>query len=179
MVDKYKHILMGIVLALFPSVLSAQRISAEEFFQHINYEQSKIDNYRQGNNDAKSFLDMDNAIQTACRHEDPQAYLDYIVIRFNRISCNMNFAAAKIAAEIAKYIANNQYNVDISSVVIQEGIDKYNTLTEFFLETANEWLKNYQDGLRKYIASYGNPDIEYLRLDDKFMKLYGVEPSVR
>ena len=91
----------------------------------------------------------------------------------------MNFAAAKIAAEIAKYIANNQYNVDISSVVIQEGIDKYNTLTEFFLETANEWLKNYQDGLRKYIASYGNPDIEYLRLDDKFMKLYGVEPSVR
>lgn len=175
MADKIKAIIILAVLTFLTSGLSAQQISTEDFWETINSKQSEIDLLRQGMSDAyNNYFEVDNLENDAIESPDPQAYIDYSLARYYRMLSYMNDTAAWIADNTADYICECNEKVNLNSQVINEGIDKYTDMRDFFLEYARQYYTQFEHLWSKYSAKYGNIGTENLRYDDEFMKRYGV-----
>lgn len=166
------------VLMVLPSELSAQKISAENFFATIKAEQNKIDRIRQGMTDAANDVFHLNHLESiAAQSPDPQAFIDFSLARFYRMRYEFGRAGAKLVDDVALYIRDNQYNVDLSSQVIKEGMAKYRDMRDFFFEEAYDCYEKYETLWNKHTNKYGDTGSEYFIYDNAFMKRYGVYVS--
>ena len=163
-----------IALLVLPLGMSAQRITPEQLYSVVNQKQTRIDNIRQGVNDAYFYFDLDNAEATEYESGDYQAYIDFILARYNRTLSMMNYEAAKIAGEAASFIRSHHGDGTVSTDVTQAGIAKYTDMKEFFLKYAKEQNRKYLQFWQSYSAKHGNNGKELFQYDNEFMKRYGV-----
>ena len=156
--------------------MSAQQISTEDFWETINFGQAQIDLLRQGESDAYySYFEVDDLERSAYESPDPQAWIDYYLARYYRMISYMNYNAAWKAEEIANYIKECKGRVNLSSLVIQEGIAKYTDMRDFFLKYARQYYSEYERLWDRYSDKYGNIGKEFFEYDNEFMKRYGTK----
>ena len=161
-------------LTVCPLGLSAQRMTADQFMAVIQEKQQKIDLIREGANNAWNYFDLDNAEANARQTSDYQAYMDFILARYDRTLSIMNYAAARIAGEVAEFMRQHRYDCIFSDDVMSEGIAKYIDMQSFF----NEWGYKSEEKFRRnwgnYTAKYGNNGSVYFQDDNAYMRRYGV-----
>lgn len=174
-----KLALMMVLMALtvFPLGLSAQRMTADQIFYVVNQKQQKIDNIRQGMDDAWDYFDLDNAEVNARQTYDYQAYMDFIGARYKRVLSQLNFAAAEIAAEIATFLRAHASDGVLDAEVINQGIAKYTDMHGFFSEYGNKYNGDFWRRWRSFSSKYGNEGARYFVDDNAFMRRYGVYVS--
>lgn len=167
-----KLALMMVLMALtaFPLGLSAQRMTADQILSVVNQKQQKIDNIRQGMDDAWVYFDLDNAEANAGQTSDYQAYMDFILARYYRVQSQLNFASA----EIATFLRAHANDGALSAEVINQGIAKYTDMHGFFSEYGNKYNGDFWRRWRSFSSKYGNEDARYFVDDNAYMRRYGV-----
>ena len=172
--DKLALMMVLMALTVFPLGLSAQRMTADQILSVVNQKQQKIDNIRQGMDDAWVYFDLDNAEANAGQTSDYQAYMDFILARYYRVQSQLNFASAEIAAEIATFLRAHANDRVLSAEVMDQGIAKYTDMHGFFSEYGNKYNGDFWRRWRSFSSKYGNEGARYFVDDNVFMRRYGV-----
>ena len=172
--DKLALMMVLMALTVCPLGLSAQRMTADQFMAVIQEKQQKIDVIHDGIESAWYYYDMDNA-ETRARHTTNYEFdIDLVLARFNRTISIMNYAAARIAGEVAEFMRQHRYDGIFSDDVMSEGIAKYIDMQSFF----NEWGYKSEEKFRRnwsnFTAKYGNNGSAYFQDDNAYMRRYGV-----
>lgn len=174
MADKLKFVLLLAIVSIYQSELTAQQISVEDFFAVLSENQYQIDLIRQGVTDAYEYFELDNLEYIASESPDPQAYLDYILARYNRVASRLNNSGAFWAQENVDHIRRYQGNVDLSPEVISEGIAKFSDMRDFFLDYGRQQDAEYHRLWDIHTSRYGEMGKEFFEDDNEFLKLYDV-----
>lgn len=175
--DKLALMMVLMALMVCPFELSAQRMTADQILSLVNEKQRKIDNIRQGIEDAWYYFDLDNAEATARQTSDYQAYIDFVLARYKRVQSHLNFAAAEIAAEIVEILRAHANDGVLSADVINQGIAKYTDMHGFYSEYGNKYMGDFQRLWRSFSSKYGNEGARYFQDDNAYMRRYGVYVS--
>lgn len=172
--DKLALMMVLMALTVFPLGLSAQRMTADQFMAVIQEKQQKIDVIHDGIESAWYYYNLDHADSRARQTTDYQFDIDFILARYNRTISIMNYAAARIAGEIAEFMRQHRYDGLFSDDVMSQGIAKYIDMQSFF----NEWGYKSEEKFRRYwgnfTAKYGDKGSAHFQEDNDYMLRYGV-----
>lgn len=153
----------------------AQSISVEDFFAVVIGKQERIDELRNGVGDVWQYLEMDNIEGEAIASGDPESYIDFYLARYYRAASKLYFEAASVASKVADFIKTYHKDTNIPPKVIEEGIAKYENMTEFLVDCGNENLNEYLDYWKKFTDKYSsNIGEEAFEYDDQFLTRYWV-----
>ena len=172
--DKLALMMVLMALMVFPLGLSAQRMTADQFMAVIQEKQQKIDVIQEGAKYAWYYFDLDNAEAKARQTSDYQAYMDFILARYDRTLSIMNYAAARIAGEIAEFIRQHRYDGLFSDDVMSEGIAKYIDMQSFFNKWGYESEEKFRRNWSNFTAKYGDNGSAFFQEDNDYMRRYGV-----
>ena len=172
--DKLALMMVLMALMVFPLGLSAQRMTADQFMAVIQEKQQKIDVIQEGAKNAWYYFDLDNAEAKARQTSDYQAYMDFILARYDRTLSIMNYAAARIAGEIAEFIRQHRYDGLFSDDVMSEGIAKYIDMQSFFNKWGYESEEKFRRNWSNFTAKYGDNGSAFFQEDNDYMRRYGV-----
>lgn len=172
--DKLALMMVLMALTVCPLGLSAQRMTADQFMAVIQEKQQKIDVIHDGIESAWYYYDMDNA-ETRARHTTNYEFdIDLVLARFNRTISIMNYAAARIAGEIAEFMRQHRYDGLFSDDVMSQGIAKYIDMQSFFNERGYKSEEKFRRYWGNFTAKYGDNGSTYFQDDNEYMRRYGV-----
>lgn len=171
--------LLLLFFTLFSLSVSSQTngykgVTSSQLTQHMKGVDSEIERLRSISKAIAQTLD--GAEERANYAPNPQRFIDFILLRYERNDSYVQVALAEKAQEGAEYLTIHKYdNHGIEKKVIQQGIDKYNDMCSFFIDRAKQLRSSFTKHWNIYSAKYGTTDQEIFIQDNNELATYGIE----
>lgn len=146
-----------VILLLFPMLLSATMVGAQTFAQCINEAEARMKKLKEAEQlVASSIQDTDAVMRAAQQTSNPQQFMDFVLLRFERNMRKVQLAMAQSATQYANRLCAfiGKSNV-VNQVVLAEGIDKYTDMASFHHKYSNELEESFFEHFSSYLNNYG------------------------
>lgn len=145
----------NIVLIAF-LILSSGSLFAQSFIQIVAQAEQRISNLKQAEKLVASSIQNTAAIiSMAQQMPNPQQYVDFVLLRYERNNRKIQLAIVQAANEAVHAMSAFIGNSGINQVVLKEGIAKYSAISAFAHKFANELQETFFEHFSSYLNNYG------------------------
>lgn len=120
-------------------------------------------------------VEMDYVQEKANQSDNPQAVIDFLLLRWERNDSKIQLKMAEVANEAADMLSEYKNDSRVDQLVIDQGIAKYTDMSDFFIKRAKEQRASFTQHWNNYVLNYGSGDAYIFDQDDAELQQYGVE----
>lgn len=166
-----KKIFCCIILLYACSSLST---SGQTFMQVAQKYNARIDQLFELNNVLAETI-SDDVLCDAEATLNPQQYIDFVLLRFERNDCKVQLEIASVALETISELVEFYDSDEVGNDVITDGISRFAKIGKLTAERAQQLQTNFAKHMSDYIEKYGYDCEEIFLEDDKeLLEDYGV-----
>lgn len=145
----------NIVLIAF-LILSCWSLFAQSFDQTVAQAERRISNLKQAEKLVASSIQNTAAITSMAQQmPNPQQYVDFVLLRYERNNRKIQLAIVQAANEAVHAMSAFIGNSGINQVVLKQGIAKYAAMSAEAHKFANELQEKFFDHFSAYLNNYG------------------------
>lgn len=149
-------------------VLFSTNMLAQSFSQCVNEAETRIKQLKEVERLlASSIKDTDKIVANAQMTLNPQQFIDFTLVRYERnmrkVQLAMVQATTQAANSLCKFIGKSDI---VNQIVLAEGIAKYTDMASFSYKHFNDLNEQFFDHFSSYLNNYGYDCEEIFREDD-------------
>lgn len=131
-------------------------MSAQSFSSCIGDAETRISKLKEAEKLVASSIQNTEAIKAAAQQTaNPQQYIDFVVLRYERNNRKIQLAIVQATNEAIKNLSAFVGKGEVDQVVLKEGIAKYSDMSAKAHKFANELQEKYFDHFSAYLNNYG------------------------
>lgn len=131
-------------------------LKAQSFTSCVSDAETRISKLKAAEKLVASSIQNTEAIKAAAQQTDnPQQYIDFVVLRYERNNRKIQLAIVQATNEAIKNLSAFVGNSGVDQVVLKEGIAKYSDMSAKAHKFANELQEKYFDHFSAYLNNYG------------------------
>lgn len=144
------------LITLFIMVVLSFSLKAQSFTSCVSDAETRISKLKAAEKLVASSIQNTEAIKAAAQQTDnPQQYIDFVVLRYERNNRKIQLAIVQATNEAIKNLSAFVGNSGVDQVVLKEGIAKYSDMSAKAHKFANELQEKYFDHFSAYLNNYG------------------------
>ena len=144
------------LITLFIMVVLSSSLKAQSFASVVNDTETRISKLKEAERLVASSIQNTEAIKAAAQQTaNPQQYIDFVVLRYERNNRKIQLAIVQATNEAIKNLSAFVGNSGVDQVVLKEGIAKYSDMSAKAHKFANELQEKYFDHFSAYLNNYG------------------------
>lgn len=156
------------ILVLLFYVLFSTNILAQSFTQCVNEAETRIKQLKEVEKlIASSIKDTDKVVANAQMTPNPQNFIDFTLVRYERNMCKVQLAMVQATTQAAnrlcKFIGKDDV---VNQTVLAEGIAKYTDMASFSHKYFNDLNESFFNHFSSYLNNYGYDCEKIFREDD-------------
>ena len=160
------------LITLFIMVVVSFSLKAQSFTSCVSDAETRISKLKAAEKLVASSIQNTEAIKAAARQTDnPQQYIDFVVLRYERNNRKIQLAIVQATNEAIKNLSAFIGKSEVDQVVLKEGITKYSDMSATAHKFANELQEKYFDHFSAYLNNYGYDCESIFRQDNKDLLL--------
>ena len=137
-------------------VVLSSSLKAQSFTSCVSDAETRISKLRDVEKLVASSIQNTEAIKAAAQQTaNPQQYIDFVVLRYERNNRKIQLAIVQATNEAIKNLSAFVGNSGVDQVVLKEGIAKYSDMSAKAHKFANELQEKYFDHFSAYLNNYG------------------------
>lgn len=119
--------------------------------------------------------DEDAIIYNAEATLNPEQYIDFVLLRFERNDCKVQLEMASVASEAISELVAFYDSDEVENDVITDGISRFAASGKLSVERSQQLQTSFAEHMSNYIGKYGYDCEEIFLQDDKeLLEDYGV-----
>ena len=144
------------LITLFIMVVLSFSLKAQSFTSCVSDAETRISKLKAAEKLVASSIQNTEAIKAAAQQTDnPQQYIDFVVLRYERNSRKIQLAIVQATNEAIKNLSAFVGKNEVDQVALKEGIIKYSDMSATAHKFANELQEKYFDHFSAYLNNYG------------------------
>ncbi len=144
------------LITLFIMVVLSSSLKAQSFASFVNDTETRISKLKEAERLVASSIQNTEEIKAAAQQTaNPQQYIDFVVLRYERNNRKIQLAIVQATNEAIKNLSAFVGNSGVDQVVLKEGIAKYSDMSAKAHKFANELQEKYFDHFSAYLNNYG------------------------
>lgn len=144
------------LITLFIMVVLSSSLKAQSFTSCVSDAETRISKLKDVEKLVASSIQNTEAIKAAAQQTaNPQQYIDFVVLRYERNNRKIQLAIVQATNEAIKNLSAFVGNSGVDQVVLKEGIAKYSDMSAKAHKFANELQEKYFDHFSAYLNNYG------------------------
>lgn len=137
-------------------VVLSSSLKAQSFTSCVSDAETRISKLKDVEKLVASSIQNTEAIKAAAQQTaNPQQYIDFVVLRYERNNRKIQLAIVQATNEAIKNLSAFVGNSGVDQVVLKEGIAKYSDMSAKAHKFANELQEKYFDHFSAYLNNYG------------------------
>lgn len=137
-------------------VVLSSSLKAQSFTSCVSDAETRISKLKDVEKLVASSILNTEAIKAAAQQTaNPQQYIDFVVLRYERNNRKIQLAIVQATNEAIKNLSAFVGNSGVDQVVLKEGIAKYSDMSAKAHKFANELQEKYFDHFSAYLNNYG------------------------
>ena len=155
------------LITLFIMVVLSFSLKAQSFTSCLIDAETRIRKLRAAEKLVASSIKNIEAIKAAAQQTDnPQQYIDFVVLRYERNNRKIQLAIVQATNEAIKNLSAFIGKSEVDQVVLKEGITKYSDMSAMAHEFANKLQEKFFAHFSAYLNNYGYDCESIFRQDD-------------
>ena len=155
------------LITLFIMVMLSFSLKAQSFTSCLIDAETRIRKLRAAEKLVASSIKNIEAIKAAAQQTDnPQQYIDFVVLRYERNYRKIQLAIVQATNEAIKNLSAFIGKSEVDQVVLKEGIAKYSDMSAMAHEFANKLQEKFFAHFSAYLNNYGYDCESIFRQDD-------------
>lgn len=131
-------------------------MKAQSFTSCVSDAETRISKLKDVEKLVASSIQNTEATKAAAQQTaNPQQYIDFVVLRYERNNRKIQLAIVQATNEAIKNLSAFVGNSGVDQVVLKEGIAKYSDMSAKAHKFANELQEKYFDHFSAYLNNYG------------------------
>lgn len=144
------------LITLFIMVVLSSSLKAQSFTSCVSDVETRISKLKEAEKLVASSIQNTEAVKAAAQQTaNPQQYIDFVVLRYERNNRKIQLAIVQATNEAIKDLSAFVGNSEVDQVVLKEGIAKYSDMSAKAHKFANELQEKYFDHFSAYLNNYG------------------------
>ena len=144
------------LITLFIMVVLSFSLKAQSFTSCVSDAETRISKLKAAEKLVASSIQNTEAIKAAAQQTDnPQQYIDFVVLRYERNNRKIQLAIVQATNEAIKNLSAFIGKSEVDQVVLKEGITKYSDMSATAHKFANELQEKFFDHFSAYLNNYG------------------------
>lgn len=144
------------LITLFIMVVLSSSLKAQSFTSCVSDAETRISKLKDVEKLVASSIQNTEATKAAAQQTaNPQQYIDFVVLRYERNNRKIQLAIVQATNEAIKNLSAFVGNSGVDQVVLKEGIAKYSDMSAKAHKFANELQEKYFDHFSAYLNNYG------------------------
>ena len=153
---EYKTHIKNKVFVLILMVLLSLPITAQSFTSCVNNAETRISKLKEAEKLVALSIQNTEAIKAAAQQTaNPQQYIDFVVLRYERNNRKIQLAIVQATNEAIKNLSAFVGKNEVDQVALKEGIIKYSDMSATAHKFANELQEKFFDHFSAYLNNYG------------------------
>lgn len=137
-------------------VVLSSSLKAQSFTSCVSDAETRISKLKDVEKLVASSIQNTEATKAAAQQTaNPQQYIDFVVLRYERNNRKIQLAIVQATNEAIKNLSAFVGNSGVDQVVLKEGIAKYSDMSAKAHKFANELQEKYFDHFSAYLNNYG------------------------
>lgn len=133
-------------------VVLSSSLKAQSFTSCVSDAETRISKLKEVEKLVASSIQNTEAIKaTAQQTANPQQYIDFVVLRYERNNHKIQLAIVQATNEAIKNLSAFIGKSEVDQVVLKEGITKYSDMSA----TAHKFANELQENFSAYLNNYG------------------------
>ena len=155
------------LITLFIMIVLSFSLKAQSFTSCVIDAETRIRKLRAAEKLVASSIQNIEAIKAAAQQTDnPQQYIDFVVLRYERNNRKIQLAIVQATNEAIKNLSAFIGKSEVDQVVLKEGITKYSDMSAMAHEFANKLQEQFFAHFSAYLNNYGYDCESIFRQDD-------------
>ena len=144
------------LITLFIMVVLSFSLKAQSFTSCVSDAETRISKLKAAEKLVASSIQNTEAIKAAAQQTDnPQQYIDFVVLRYERNNRKIQLAIVQATNEAIKNLSAFIGKSEGDQGVLKEGIAKYSDMSATAHKLANELQEKFFDHFSAYLNNYG------------------------
>ena len=155
------------LITLFIMVVLSFSLKAQSFTSCVSDAETRISKLKAAEKLVASSIQNTEAIKAAAQQTDnPQQYIDFVVLRYERNNRKIQLAIVQATNEAIKNLSAFIGKSEVDQVVLKEGITKYSDMSATAHKFANELQEKFFDHFTAHLNNYGYDSESIFRQDN-------------
>lgn len=158
---------MAKFITLLLALVLSSPVLAQSFSDCVVEAEARIAKLKEAQRLVASTIEDADAVEAAAQQTaNPQQYIDFVVLRYERNNRKVQLAIVQAATEVVNNLSAFIGKDEVDQVVLREGIAKYSSMAAFSHKVANELQDGFFNHFSAYLNQYGYDCESVFRSDD-------------